>query len=245
MKTKRVQGFNKKEQAIYNLLAKDPTTPRSFAEMKALFEDDAVEQLKKYEGGLYKDKKQIDAMMQSMGRNSVRRLIRDGWAEQCARGTYRLTRAGKDRLKKGVDKTASFGSKKGRPKLTEDEKAKSAKKKAAKKRKAAKAKAAKAAQPKKKAASQRKAAKAKPAAKAAAKPKKKAASKAKPKKAAAKKSTRKAAKAKGNGVNKDKMKAIKARAAKEAGKEKAQVAAQAAKKRAAQAVKDEATAPMH
>jgi hypothetical protein len=155
MKAKKVKGFNDKEQAIYELLAKDPSTPQSFADMKAMFGNQARAQLRKYDGDLHKDKKEVDAMAQSMARNGVRRLTRDGWAEQCARGTYRLTRTGKDRLKKGCDVTSSYGAKKGRPKkkkavakkATKPKKKKAAAK-AKPKRKAAKAKAKTAAKPK-------------------------------------------------------------------------------------------------
>jgi hypothetical protein len=52
MKTKKVKGFNQREQAVYDLLAKDPTEPQSFADMKDLFREESVALLKKYKGNL-------------------------------------------------------------------------------------------------------------------------------------------------------------------------------------------------
>jgi hypothetical protein len=215
-KPKKVQGFNPKEQKVYEMLADGE--PHSFAEMKKLFAREARNHCPAVYNTGWGDH-EVDVVSQSMARNAVRRVIRDGWAEQCARGTYRLTRTGKTRRDRGEDKTPSFGTKRGRPPTDKKKKKKKTKAAAKPKKKAA----AKKAKPKKKAAAKK------------AKPKKQAKSKAKPKKqkAAAKKQTKKKAKAasKGNGV-KTKAAAAAKRAQKAAAQEKAAAAAERAKKAA-------------
>lgn len=216
-KLKEIQGFNPKEQKIYEMLA--DSEPHSFAEMKKLFAHEA----KNYCPAVYNTgwgDHEVDVVSQSMARNAVRRLIRDGWAEQCARGTYRLTRTGKSRLDRGIDKTPSFGTKRGRPASTDKKKKKKAKVTAKPKKKAAAKKMAKKAAPKKQAKSEAKS--------------KKKTTKAKTK-AASQKGQMGSGKAKGqkgsNGVKAKAAAAVK-RAKKVAVQEKAAAAAERAKKAA-------------
>jgi hypothetical protein len=224
-KPKKVQGFNPKEQKVYEMLADGE--PHSFAEMKKLFAREARNHCPLVYNAGWGDH-EVDVQAQSMARNSVRRLLRDGWAEQCARGTYRLTRTGKTRRDRGEDKTPSFGTKRGRPASTDKKKKKKTTKKAsAKKAAPKKKKTTKKAAPKKKASGAKK------------KPASKKTSKKAPAKQAAKKKTtpKKAAKAsKGNGV-KAKAQAAAKRAKKVAAQEKAAAASERAKK----AAKTEAT----
>jgi hypothetical protein len=103
----KVQGFNSKEQKIFNRLLDGE--PHNIRELKKLFWKDAESRCAEtYEPGW--GEKEIDAQAQSYVRNSIRRLVRDGWVEQCSRGTYQLTKSGKKKVSKGVDTTESFGS---------------------------------------------------------------------------------------------------------------------------------------
>lgn len=216
-KPKKIKGFNPKEQKIYEMLADGD--PHAFADMKKLFVREAKQHCPLVYNAGWGDH-EVDVVSQSMARNAVRRLIRDGWVEQCARGTYRLTRTGKSRRDKGVDETPSFGTPRGRP---PKKKKKTAKKAAKKKKQQSKKKKTKAAPKKKKDA------------------KKKQQSKKTSKKAAAKQATTKKKKAKtkatsskGNGVSAKAKEAAK-RAKKAAAQEKASAAAERAKKAAADA----------
>jgi len=104
MAAHKVDGFNSKEQKVFNKLLDGE--PHDIREMKRMFWRDAEAHCgETYEAGW--GEKEIDAQAQSYVRNSIRRLIRDGWVEQTARGTYRLSRTGKDRVKKGTSVTKS------------------------------------------------------------------------------------------------------------------------------------------
>lgn len=85
----KIKGFNSKEQACFDMLVDGRS--HSIKQMKELFED-AID----------------DAQAQSFVRNSIRRLVRDGWVEKCARGTYRLSRIGKVKIGKDIAETASM-----------------------------------------------------------------------------------------------------------------------------------------
>jgi hypothetical protein len=101
-KAKRIEGFNAKEQLIFNRLRNGGRY--SFRELKTLFTDEAVImcKLKRLTGV-----RDVDIQAQSFARNSIRRLIRDGWVEQIGRGTYQLTKTGQKRVAKGIVTTPS------------------------------------------------------------------------------------------------------------------------------------------
>jgi hypothetical protein len=161
MATHKVDGFNNKEQKVFNRLLDGE--PHDIRELKKLFWKDAEAHCK--EVWEKPGEHEVNGQAQSYVRNSLRRLIRDGWVKKSARGTYKLTPAGKSRVEKGVSVTKS---------KTESQRGKGGGRKATKKAAPKKA-APKKAAPKKKAATKAKA-KGKKAA-----PKKKAATKAKAK----------------------------------------------------------------
>lgn len=228
-KVKKVEGFNPMEQALLQKLSDGEA--HSIRELKELFWNAA----KKHCKSVWESPGQaeFDAQAQSFVRNSIRRLVRDGWAEgphmneNLPRGHYKLTKLGRERVRKGVTITPS--AKKEKKTVVK----KTAKKATAKKASTKKAKAKKTPQ--------------EIAAKHRAASKKKATTTKKPKQPPQKAS-------KGNGVSKTKRKPAmlqkaldeakdgvkkkaeetKAKAAKESAKEKAQ----AAQRRAA----EEATA---
>jgi hypothetical protein len=139
----KIKGFNDKEQKCYDVLADGEQ--HTIAEMKKRFLPAAKKHCEEtYEKGSWDDGI-VDAHAQSFVRNSIRRLIRDGWAEKKAYGTYQLTRNGKKWVADGKDTTASFGVKRGRKPGTKVEKKAAPKKASAKKetKKAAPKKAAK------------------------------------------------------------------------------------------------------
>lgn len=143
----KIKGFNEKEQRIFNKM-KDGEE-HDFRALKKLFWEDAKARCKDtYEKGW--GEAEIDAQAQSFARNSIRRLIRDGWVKQIGRGTYKLTPTGKNRVEKGTDTTPSaLTSHRGRPKA-DGSKPKKARAKKEKPAKAAKPKkVAKAAKPNK------------------------------------------------------------------------------------------------
>lgn len=100
----KIKGFNDKEQRTFDRMRDGE--PHDFAELKTLFWEDARAHCRKtYRVGW--GKAEIDAQAQSFARNSIRRLIRDGWVEQSGRGTYHLSRTGKIRIGKGTNITPS------------------------------------------------------------------------------------------------------------------------------------------
>lgn len=109
----KIKGFNNKEQRIFDHM-KDGQ-PYNFRQLKVLFWKEA----EAYCAKIYKPgwgKPEVDSQAQSFARNSIRRLIRDGWVEQSGRGTYRLTKTGKIRVAKGTDVTPSaLTHRRGRP----------------------------------------------------------------------------------------------------------------------------------
>jgi hypothetical protein len=219
----KIKGLNDREQKCYDVLCDG--APHTIAELKKKFAAAAKKHCEEtYEKGSWDDDS-IDIHAQSFVRNSLRRLIRDGWIEKKAYGTYQLTRMGKKWVTDGKDATTSFGVKRGRKPMSEEEKADAKAKKAKAPAKAKKVKTAKTT-------AKAKAAPAKPKTKvkeAPAKPKTKVkAAPAKPKtkaKAAPAKPKTKATNAKAtNGKAEAKKKAKEAhkRAAKAASMEKAQ-----------------------
>ena len=138
----KIKGLNDKEQKCYDVLSDGE--PHTIAELKKRFVPAAKKHCEEtYEKGSWDDDA-VDIHAQSFVRNSIRRLIRDGWVEKKAYGTYQLTRSGKKWVAEGKDATASFGVKRGRKPKSEEEKAAkkaAAPKKAAKKPAAKKAKA--------------------------------------------------------------------------------------------------------
>jgi len=190
----RIKGLNDKEQKCFNIL-KDGE-PHTIAELKKPFLADGREHCKQvYEKGW--GDREVDIQAQSFARNSLRRLVRDGWVEKAAYGTYKMTANGKRWVKDGKDATKSFGTKRGRKPMTDEEKAEAAKKRAKKPKKAAAKKTTK---------------------KASAKPA------SKPKKASKPKANVKAKSTKKNGVSTSKVKAAKAKAGKAAAKDKLEAA---------------------
>jgi DNA-binding PadR family transcriptional regulator len=112
MSTTKVEGFNNKEQKLFNVL-KDGES-HDIRELKKLFTADAkVRCATTYEKGW--GEAEIDSQAQSFVRNSVRRLCRDGWVDgphnkpKLGRGTYRLSAKGKEWVEKGVSVTKSAG----------------------------------------------------------------------------------------------------------------------------------------
>jgi len=104
----KINGFNDKEQRVFSKLKNGE--PHDFRELKSLFWEEAKIHCKKvYEPGW--GEHEIDAQAQSFARNSIRKLIRDGWVTQTGRGTYKLTKTGKARIEKGVSATPSVGRK--------------------------------------------------------------------------------------------------------------------------------------
>jgi hypothetical protein len=102
-----IKGFNSKEQQIFNKL-KDGE-PHDIRDLKLLFMKKAEEHC----GLVFEEgwgEAETDAQAQSFVRNSVRRLVRDGWVEQSARGTYRMSNEGFERIKKGITETPSFAA---------------------------------------------------------------------------------------------------------------------------------------
>jgi len=108
----KIKGFNVKEQKCYDILSDGEV--HDIREMKAKFMKLA----------------ESDPQAQSMVRNGIRRLIRDGWVEKTAYGTYHLTADGRRWVKAGKDTTRSFGVKRGRKPMSEEDKAAAAKKRA-------------------------------------------------------------------------------------------------------------------
>jgi hypothetical protein len=127
----KIKGFNSKEQKLFNVL-KDGKS-HNIRELKKLFWQDAKEQCAEvYEKGW--GEHEIDGQAQSYVRNSVRRLVRDGWVDgphmkkSLARGTYQLSSKGVMWVKSGLLITASFGprKKKGKEKAPVKQKEKEA-----------------------------------------------------------------------------------------------------------------------
>jgi len=130
-KKMKIKGFNSKEQKLFNVL-KDGKS-HNIRELKKLFWQDAKEQCAEvYEKGW--GEHEIDGQAQSYVRNSVRRLVRDGWVDgphmkkSLARGTYQLSSKGVMWVKSGLLITASFGprKKKGKEKAPVKQKEKEA-----------------------------------------------------------------------------------------------------------------------
>lgn len=94
----KIQGFNPKEQKLYDTFSDGEY--HTITELKDKFLHLAGDN---------------DTKAQSMVRNSVRRLIRDGWITSIAPGTYQLTEDGASWVKEKIDITTSFGVKPGRP----------------------------------------------------------------------------------------------------------------------------------
>lgn len=219
-KVAKVEGFNPKEQKILNALSDG--AQHDIRELKKLFWDAAKEHCGEiYEKGWGEG--EVNSQAQSYVRNSIRRLIRDGWVEgphmndNLPRGTYKLTQKGKNWIAKGVSVTPSL---KEREERREERKVKTAakKEKAKKAPKTKKTVKAKTEKKEAKAPKEKKAPKPKKAPKAAKKAKAKPVSKAASKKAKP-----------ANGAQ-AKAQAAKAKVSKESAKEKAQEAARRAAK---------------
>lgn len=218
----KIAGLNDKEQRLFNSLVGGKE--KSIRDLKRVFQDDAKAFVKEnYQKGTW-DESDVDAQAQSFVRNSIRRLIRDGWVEgpaqneKLARGTYCLSKQGEAKVEKGVTETTSFTTRQERKAATlkrREEKKAQAKAERAK----AKAKGKKAA-PKKAAKAKAKAAPKKVAKKAA--PKKVAKAKAAPKKVA------KAKKVDAKAEATKKVEEAKKKAAQAEAQEKARAAAQRA-----------------
>ena len=103
MATHKVEGFNAKEQKCFNRLLDGE--PHDIRELKKLYWKDAEVQCK--ETWENPGEHEVNGQAQSYARNSLRRLIRDGWVEKCSRGTYRMTSNGKKWVEAGKAITKS------------------------------------------------------------------------------------------------------------------------------------------
>jgi len=108
----KIAGLNEKEQRLFNSLVGGKE--KTIADLKRIFAEDAKAHCKEnLVKGTY-DEGDIDAQAQSFVRNSIRRLIRDGWVEgpaqneKLGRGSYRITAQGTKWVEKGVTETKSF-----------------------------------------------------------------------------------------------------------------------------------------
>ncbi len=98
-KIQKIKGLNEKEQRLLETLADQK--PYTLKELRELFRHTATRHLRKQEG---KHPRGWNSNLQahSYVRNSIRKLIRHGWAHQVDKGTYELTSKGKKRLESGV-----------------------------------------------------------------------------------------------------------------------------------------------
>lgn len=98
-KIQKIKGLNENEQKILEKLAEDK--PYTLRELRELFRHKATRHLRKAE---QKRPRGWNSNLQahSYVRNSIRKLIRHGWAHQVGKGTYELTQKGKKRLESGV-----------------------------------------------------------------------------------------------------------------------------------------------
>lgn len=108
----KITGFNDREQRLFDVLSDGKY--HTIADLKKLFVRISKTHLvEKYEEW---DESDQDPQAQSFVRNGLRRLVRDGWVDgphtndSLPRGTYVLSRTGKDRLKRGVTETPSAKS---------------------------------------------------------------------------------------------------------------------------------------
>lgn len=193
MLTHRVEGFNDKEQKIFNVLLDGES--HDIRELKKLFWKNAEVHCK--EVWDKPGEHEFNAQAQSYVRNSLRRLIRDNWVRKCGRGTYILTAQGKKWVSAGKSVTKS---------KTESQRGKGGGKKVTKKTETSKSKTKAKPKVEKKAKTKKAATKAKP----------KVEKKAKTKKAA----TKGNGVSKKKKINADKLKAMKAKTKVEAAKEK-------------------------
>jgi hypothetical protein len=100
----KIKGFNEKEQKLFNKLSDG--NPHNIAELKKIFWETAKKKCdEKYEKGW--GDYETDIQAQSYVRNSIRRLVRDGWVSQTGRGTYTLTKDAKKWLAEGKTITDS------------------------------------------------------------------------------------------------------------------------------------------
>lgn len=117
----KIKGFNPKEQRLFDIL-KDGKQHKIGEMKRAMTKDAKAHCAEIYEKGSWDDS-HVNAQAQSYVRNSIRRLIRDGWVRKVDYGTYQLTSHGKRWVAEGKDETKSFGTKRGRKpgtKLTKD-----------------------------------------------------------------------------------------------------------------------------
>ena len=104
MASYKITGFNPKEQALFDRLF--DKEPHDISELKKIFWKEATKHCERiYEPGWAE--REVNSQAQSFVRNSIRRLIRDGWVELCARGTYRMSKQGIDWIHKGITVTKS------------------------------------------------------------------------------------------------------------------------------------------
>ena len=98
-----IEGFNKKEQKLFNKFLDDKV--HGIPELINSFLDDARNKAKKDKNKL--DNGQLKFKAQSYVRNSLRKLVEDDWVEKVDRGQYKLSDTGKKKVKKGVKATSS------------------------------------------------------------------------------------------------------------------------------------------
>jgi len=105
----KITGFNDREQRLFDVLSDGKY--HTIAELKKVFSRISKAHLEEtYEQW---DESDQDAQAQSFVRNGLRRLVRDGWVDgphtnsSLPRGTYALSRTGKERIKRGTTETTS------------------------------------------------------------------------------------------------------------------------------------------
>lgn len=137
-----VEGFNTKEQKLLDHLLDGE--PHSIRNLKKIF----LREARTHCRNIYNDgwgETHVDEIAQSFVRNSIRRLVNDFWVERSARGVFKLSVKGRNKIKKGVCVTDSHLTKESnkKPKKTKPVVKKEAPKKQARKAKKATARKAK------------------------------------------------------------------------------------------------------
>lgn len=99
----QIHGFNPKEQQLFFLFVDQKE--HTIKECQDYFEYEAMEHCEaNYE---IWDPIMAASIANSFVRNSLRKLIKDGWIIKCGKGTYILTAIGAKRIEEGVQTTPS------------------------------------------------------------------------------------------------------------------------------------------
>ena len=105
----KVKGLNPHEQRILDTVCDGGAY--SIQELKLLFK--RLGSLRYHQNQINPQKKRprnwsTDHQAQSYVRNSLRKLVRDGWIKKVDEGTYQLTKSGKKWVENGVCITKSY-----------------------------------------------------------------------------------------------------------------------------------------